>query len=279
MNPKSSSFNSLIDPSSKIPAYFKNYNLPILYSLLAIDFVFISLHALQSLGYLSDPNFSVTKRFGYGESFMYLNELFIAGCFLWLSLKFKRTLFYCWTTVFTYVLLDDSLDIHETLGYKIGAFLDQSMNLPAGSGGEAGEMIVFGFFGLILFIPLFISYFRTTNKHIKVATQDLLVLFAGILFFGIGVDILNDSFATGTFLNGFFGLLEDAGEMVMVSLTAWYTRTFVSHGDYVQQRKNAKATYPSLKKLRTAQDREPLQVGKDPQSSRPVAAQLKNKTA
>lgn len=268
-----SSSNVIIHPASKLPTYLRKYNQTFLYSLLAINLLFIGLHSFKSLGYLNDPNFSVTKRFGYGESFMYLNELFIAGCFLWLSLKFKRTLFYCWTAVFTYVLLDDSLDIHETLGYKIGAFLDQSMNLPPGSGGEAGEMMVFGFFGLILFIPLFISYFRTTNKHIKVATQDLLVLFAGILFFGIGLDILNDFYATGTFLNGFFGLLEDAGEMVMVSLTAWYTWTFITHDDYLREKGHAKTEDPVQRSI--AVKYKPLYKTKEKQVPKPAESYLR----
>lgn len=265
-----SSSNVIIHPASKLPTYLRKYNQIFLYSLLAINLLFIGLHSLKSLGYLNDPNFSVTKRFGYGESFMYLNELFIAGCFLWLSFRFKRTLFYCWTAVFTYVLLDDSLDIHETLGYKIGAFLDQTMSLPAGSGGEAGEMMVFGLFGLILFIPLFISYFRASNRHIKVATQDLLILFAGILFFGIGVDILNDFFATGTFLNGFFGLLEDAGEMVMVSLTAWYTWTFITHDDYLREKEGAKTEDPVKRSI--AVKHKPLSKKKEKQVPQPVAS-------
>lgn len=279
MNAIFSSFNSLIDPSSKIPAYLKTYNLPILYSLLAIDFVFISLHTLKSLDYLSGPNFSVTKNFGYGESFMYLNELFIISCFLWLAYKFRRSIFYLWGAVFVYVLLDDSMEVHEKIGYYLGGWIKQHSDIMPEIAKESAEMSSFVLFGIVLFTPILLLYVKAKNRSLKVFTQDLLILFGGLLFFGIGIDFLNIFFATGTFLNGFLGLLEDAGEMVMISMIAWYTWTFVSHGDYVNEKKNAKSTHPSIRKLSVVQDREPLQAGKDQQKSRPAAAQLKNKTA
>lgn len=246
MNVISGTQPTLIYPATNLLTYLRQHNLTSLFTLLAIDFVFIGLHALKSLGYVSDPNFSVTKNFGYGESFMYLNELFIIGCFVWLALKYMQPVFYTWAAVFVYVLLDDSLEIHETIGYYFGAIMEQNMGIMPEIAKEAAEMSSFVFFGLILFTPLLLFFFRTTNKHLKIATQDLLILFGGLLFFGIGVDVMNDFFETGTFLNGFLGLLEDAGEMVMLSLIAWYVWTFITHSNYTQEEK-AFETAPSPK--------------------------------
>lgn len=236
----------------------------------------MGLHSLKSLGNLSNPNFSITKNFGYGETFQYLNALFIAGCFLWLGLKFKRAIFYCWSAIFAYILLDDSLEIHEMLGYQLGAFLDRNIAPLAGIGGSAGEIIVFGFFGIILFIPLFLSYFKTANKHLKIASQDLFILFSGILFFGIGMDLLHDFAVTGTLLNGMMGLIEDGGEMVMMSITAWYTWTFIRHDEYLHGKPGTTAINAINDGRWTTKDRHPLSSdGKRNKRPHPAEPQLK----
>lgn len=245
---KPSTRSTVLYPDSKILTYLKNYNLPLLSSLLAVDFAFIILHTLKSLDYLSNPNFSVTKNFGYGESFMYLNELFIIGCFLWLGFKFLRPVFFSWAAIFVYVLLDDSLEVHETIGYYFGGWLKDHTNIIPVVAKESAEISSFALFGIILFTPLLLAYTKTKNKHLKIATQDLLILLGGLLFFGIGIDFLNIFFETGHFLNGFLGLLEDAGEMVMMSLIAWYSWTFISHSDYVQKKESAEQTQQFNKK-------------------------------
>lgn len=246
----SRSKTTLIYPASKLFTYLRLYNLPFLYTLLVIDFVFISLHALKSLGYVSNPNLSVTKNFGYGESFMYLNELFIIGCSLWLGFKFRRSIFYLWAAVFVYVLLDDSLEIHEKVGYYLGGWIKQHSDITLIIAKESAEIGSFVLFGILLFTPILLIYVKTNISSLKVFIQDLLILFAGLLFFGIGIDFMNIFFETGTFLNGFLGLLEDAGEMVMISIIAWYTWTFISQGNYIHGDKIADSPPPSYKKVR-----------------------------
>lgn len=252
-------------PHSKIIFYFKAFSLTFLLILIGIDFLFMGLHALKSLGYVTDPNFSVTQNWGYPEIFQYLKAGFIAACFFWLGSNYKRPQFYSWAVVFLYVLLDDSLEIHEILGYHAGTFLE-----GAGiSGGKTlGELLVFGMLGLIVFTPLFYFYFKSSHPALKIMSQDLFMLFIVMLFFGIGVDVFHDMAETGTVLNGVLGLVEDGGEMLAMSLITWYTWTMIKHDNFMK----AKSRYhyqqslkvnKSRQKDRTAAAKSPLETGKD----------------
>lgn len=215
---------------SKISHYFKSFSLTLLFILVGIDFVFMGLHAMKSLGFLTDPNMSVTQKWGYPESFQYLKAAFVAGCFFWLGSKYKKPQLYSWAVIFLYVLLDDSLEIHEHLGYHAGTFLE---NAGISGGKTVGELLVFAALGFIVFIPLFYYYFRSNHRDLKIMSQDLFMLFAAMLFFGIGVDVLHDMAETGTILNGVLGLVEDGGEMLVMSVIIWYTWTMIQHDNFL----------------------------------------------
>ncbi len=221
----------LLYADTKFNLYIQRAGLIIFFSLLAIDIVFMGLHSLKSLGYINDPNFSVTKNFGYAESFQYLKAAFIAGCFIMLATKLKKPLFYCWAAVFTYILLDDSLELHEMAGYSLSEFLDPKLPF-VGLGSTAGELIAFAIFGALLFIPLFYFYYKSKSADLKIVSQDLFILFVGLVGFGMGVDLLHDFAATGTVINGMLGLIEDGGEMIIMSAMVWYVWAFIKTDPY-----------------------------------------------
>lgn len=220
-------------PASKIPYYFKSFSLTLLLVLIGIDFVFMGLHAMKSLGFITDPNLSVTQNWGYAESFQYLKALSLAGAFVWLGARYAKPLFYCWAAVFFYILIDDSLEIHEFLGYHLGEFITN--NFEIGVGGTSGEILVFGAFGLFIFVPLFFFYIRSKERDMKIMSQDLFMLFVAMLFFGIGVDVLHDFAMTGTVMNGLLGLIEDGGEMLVMSVTVWYLQAMVQHDNFLEK--------------------------------------------
>lgn len=224
--------NKYIVPQSKIPYYFTSFSLTFLLILVGIDFVFMVLHAMKSLGFITDPNVSVTKNWGYPEIFQYLKAGFVAACFFWLGSNYKRPQLYSWAVVFLYVLLDDSVEIHEYLGYHAGTILE-SADIPGGK--TLGELLIFGLLGLIIFIPLFYYYFRSGHRELKILSQDLFMLFVAMLFFGIGVDVLHDMTETGTVLNGILGLVEDGGEMLVMSLITWYTWTMITYDNFLHK--------------------------------------------
>ncbi len=219
---------------TKLSTYIRDGSLLLLTALILIDFLFMGLHTLKSLGYLHNPELSVTKNFGYAETFQYVKAAFIAGVFLLLANRHKRPLFFCWAAVFFYILIDDSMEVHEMLGFSLSTFVTQ--NYEIGLGGTAGELVVFTLFGMLLFIPLGWFFYKEKNQGLKIVSQDQLVLFFGMLFFGMGVDVLHDFATTGTVINGLLGLMEDGGEMLLMSMTVWYTWTFMKHDPYFHQK-------------------------------------------
>jgi hypothetical protein len=243
---------------TKVVPYLREGSLLLLFSLLVIDFLFMGLHTLKSLGYLHNPELSVTKNFGYAESFQYLKAAFIAGCFLLLASRHKRALFYCWAAVFTYILIDDSLEIHESLGFKLSDFITR--NFEIGLGGTSGELVIFALFGLLLFVPLGWYFYKEKNKDLKIVSQDLLILFGGMLFFGMGVDVLHDFAETGTVINGLLGLVEDGGEMLIMSMMLWYTWTFMKHDPFFHQKTTG--ANKQVKRIPTSKDRPPISPSK-----------------
>ena len=247
---------------SKVKKYLQRASLLLFFSLVAIDVFFMGLHSLKSLGHLNDPNFSVTKNFGYAESFQYLKAGFITACFTWLATKYKKKLFSCWAAVFSYILLDDSLEIHEWVGYKISETFDPLLPF-IGLGSSTGELIAFGIFGALLFIPLFILYYKSNNKNLKVLSQDLFIMFCGLTFFGIAVDLLHDFAKTGSVMKGLLGLIEDGGEMIIMSCIVWYVWAFIKIDSFLEEDKIKKIDIKSGMSMPIAKDRERIPIPKE----------------
>lgn len=221
----------------------------------------MALHALKSLGYLSNPNFSVTQSWGYPETFQYLKAAFLTGCFLWLGLNHKYPQLFCWAAIFLYVLLDDSLEIHEILDYHAGEQLEKA---GIAGGKTLGELLAFALMGLIIFTPLFYFFFRSEHRNLKIMSQDLFMLFVVILAFGIGVDVLHDLTEVGTVMNGALGLLEDGGEMMAMSAMVWYVWTFIRSDNFLEK-----------EKTETEKQRETISQTKTKQKDRPALAKTR----
>jgi hypothetical protein len=187
----------------------------LLVMLLAADFVFIFLTLLYGLGIVSDQRFLITHDLSYGEFFQYTKECFIAFLFFLLAWKKRLSLYFAWCLLFIYLLADDAMSLHENWGLKLVSELDLKplFNLRAR---DLGELIVSLFFGTILFTFIAIAYYFSPPKDKKVS-QILFLNIAILAFFGVFVDMVHSALA----LRG-LGLIEDGGEMIVMSTIAWY---------------------------------------------------------
>lgn len=95
----------------------------ILVLLLMIDIALIFLHATHSyIGIPKSGMFSIEWEMGHGEVFQYIKESWIASLLILRSLSplplslALRGLNLGWGLLFVYLLLDDSIKIHESLG-------------------------------------------------------------------------------------------------------------------------------------------------------------------
>jgi hypothetical protein len=196
----------------------KNYSIRLFYLLVATDLVFIILHIIHSYsGILSNPRFSLELDRGYGELFQYLKEYWILLLFGFLAVQKRSPLYLAWSLLFSYRLLDDSLSIHENLGRAISnkfAF-SPALNLRAK---DFGELVVSASVGLFFLILISIAY-RFGDRTSRKTSKHLIVMLFGLALFGIVVDMIHIAVQAPS-LDPLFNVVEDGGEMVVMSLIA-----------------------------------------------------------
>lgn len=196
--------------------------------LIATDFGFMLMHSAFKLKLVSNPYFLITKDFGFGEVFMYIKEFWIMGLLLSLWWVRRFSMYLAWAAVYLYLLADDSLQIHEGLGgWLVATFNIQSAYGLRGQ--DFGELLVTAGFGMILFCLLAVGFWfadRTARRE----TFVLLVLTGGIGFFGVVVDMLHSAAPSG-WVYWIFGLAEDGGEMVLMSLVLAFVFMLVQTHD------------------------------------------------
>ena len=132
-------------------------------------------------------------------------------CALFLFLVWRRTrvhVFLFWAVAFGFVLLDDALEYHETVG---GALQQHLGAIPTLRARDTGETLAWLSAGILLAIPLFLAL-RQKASRTEPQGVLFLVLFGCLVLFAMGLDML--SIATGSKLVGY---VEDGGEMLVLA--------------------------------------------------------------
>ncbi|KAM3103480.1 hypothetical protein ACKFKF_00290 [Phormidesmis sp. 146-12] len=192
-----------------------NWATRLLYLCLATDVGLIFVHIVHWQTSLANSHlFSIEADRGYAEFFQYIKEYWIVLLLGLTALERRSILYLSWASLFVYLLLDDSLHIHERLGESISikfAFSD----LLGIRAIDLGELIVSGAFGLTFLIFIAVSYqfgdskFRRTSKRL---TFLMLIL----VLFGVVIDMIH-GVLNFTKISSLIGLLEDGGEMLVMS--------------------------------------------------------------
>lgn len=214
---------------SKLDNYLKYFSLKLLILLLVTDLLLILLYIfcwLPSSSYISialskvvlhQELLWITEDQSYAEIFQYIKELWLAiilGFGYW---QCQKILFLAWAFLFCYLLLDDSLGIHEIAGSKLSD-LFQFQDIFQLRAVDLGE--IFFSFTVGMFFLIFIGWAYSQSDSIarkkgKFLTFFLLALaVSGILFDMIHVMIYDDRY-----LNLIFAVLEDGGEQIIMSCT------------------------------------------------------------
>ena len=198
----------------------KNFKLLIL--LLLTDLIFILIHIvhqLDLLGMLSKELLSLAVDGSYAEVYQYIKEYWIILLLLLIGTNRKSNLYFAWALLFFYFLLDDSLQIHEILGqYSAIQFnFQDKFNLRSQ---DFGELVVSLFVGIILFSIIGAFHYKSSTRE-KKRSKSLFFLVLILILFGIGVDMI-DSMIPITFWKAIFALIEDAGEMIVMSIILRY---------------------------------------------------------
>ncbi len=188
--------------------------------LLCTDFVFFVLHAMNKMFYWDDSMLSLGTDRGYSEIYQYIKWFWIIFLLVYLSIKRKKLSYSVWGLFFTYLFLDDALQIHEIAG----AFIARNFQESSIAGlriQDIGELIVTGSAGLSLLSLVLLTYIFG-SKSFKKFSHDMLLLIAVLVFCGVIVDVIHTSIQMGKVIRGLLGFIEDGGEMVIVSFICWY---------------------------------------------------------
>ncbi len=213
----------------KWTSYLKYFSLKLLVLLLITDLLLILFYVfcwLPSSSYLSIA-FSkiilhkdllwITEEQSYAEIFQYIKELWIVlvlGFGYW---QCKKKLFFAWTLLFNYLLLDDFLSIHEKIGIRVSNFFhfQDILNLRAV---DLGEILVSTAVGISFLMLISWAYSQSNSierKYGHILTFFLLILAISGIFF----DLIHVVVYDNRNLNLIFALLEDGGEQIAMSFT------------------------------------------------------------
>jgi hypothetical protein len=187
-----------------------------LFLMLLGDVFFSILHIINEYT-LQTSLFDITVDRKLPEIFQYLK--FIAIC-LFLqhgAAKQSQWRFYPWILFFTYLLLDDSIKIHEKCGKLLAKLPDSTPSFGL-SMHSFSELAVSVIAGSILIIPLLWAYLSGTRTF-RAISHHLVLLVGALIFFGVVVDNVGLFRTHSALLND---LIEDGGEMIAASLITWY---------------------------------------------------------
>ncbi|NJR52038.1 MAG: hypothetical protein HC780_23165 [Leptolyngbyaceae cyanobacterium CSU_1_3] len=180
------------------------------------DFAFIVFHFLYEYTVLSkNPLLHISRDGGYAELFQYLKEFWSIALLSFLAIQTRSRSYLSWSSFFCYLLIDDSLSIHERLGDFIAEKLAFSALLKLRPV-DFGELLVFGVSGLFFLTLIAIAYYLG-DSFFRRASRKLIMLLLVLAFFGVAVDMLHVVFKFSRF-EPLFSVLEDGGEMVVMSV-------------------------------------------------------------
>jgi hypothetical protein len=190
--------------------------------LILADVAFLVLNILHTYsgwgGILSSPLFSLDMDRGHAEFYQYLKMFWVILLLIFMAFRSAPFLHLSWSALFLYLLLDDLLELHETLGAQVADMLvlQPVFGLrPI----DIGELAVSLFFGGLLFGLILLAWLLSDKTSRKFSNK-ILILVAILAFFGVFLDMLDIViFGAG---NSILNLLENWGEMLVTSVIVWF---------------------------------------------------------
>ncbi|NEP17146.1 MAG: hypothetical protein F6J97_09590, partial [Leptolyngbya sp. SIO4C1] len=147
----------------------KIFSTQILWLCIVTDLTFIILNVVYELSNaIADPALKISEDRGYAEVFQYVKEFWIVEVLVLLAFRSHSLLYLAWSGFFSYLLLDDSLRIHETWS-KILPF----PNLFGLNRHASGELIISLTAGFIFLFLIAVAY-RSGDAFAK-RTLDILL--------------------------------------------------------------------------------------------------------
>jgi hypothetical protein len=194
------------------------------------DLVFIAMH----VGHITTPalrgaHYSLEADGGLAEFYQYMKQFWLVICLTAAYFQRRETPFLCWSGLFGFLLLDDAVQIHE----RAGIWLGRQLGLPAAFGlrpDDFGELIVAGFVGGTLLLTLAFTLWRERGPSWRMS-RDLLILTGALAACGVVLDTIHVvAYFRAPAFSSLLAMLEDGGEMLIVSALTAYAFNVILHG-------------------------------------------------
>lgn len=220
------------------PVLLSRDGLVLLGLLLAIDAAFLFMHVahLQARRvwatetFFFDNSFSIEQDGGHSESFELLKTLAcafaLAGCWV----RTRQPIYLALSVVFAYLFVDNALMVHETVGEGTAVLFSPAARLFDTAPAALGEVAFLGLVGLVVLGLVALALPRSTARHRLFGLAFVLLLLA-LGGFGVGVDLLH-AVATAyshRVVNWGFGVVEDGGELAILSVACALSLTLYAH--------------------------------------------------
>ena len=198
--------------------------------LISADLAFIVLHLVNvETGWLRGVPISLEADGGLPETYQYIKTFWIA---LSMASTFWRTrvgLYGAWAVVFSFLLIDDAGQIHE----RVGKWLGRSYQLPVAFGlrpEDIGEQLFAALVGASMLALVGFASWRGSGQS-KSVSRDILCLVVALAFVGVAVDALHViAYVHRSLLAQVLLVIEDGGEMLVISALTAYAFHVASHG-------------------------------------------------
>lgn len=184
------------------------------------DFLFIALHLVHlQTSLLPSNRWSIAQDHGFGELFQYLKYVGICLVLWQLFLETRLRVMLGWLAVFAFLLLDDSARLHEHFGLAFAA-ATHLQDIGSVRARDIGELVFALLAGLIVLPLVVFGWLRGTHLA-RTISIDLALLLVALTGCGVGADLVHRMLAV-TSMDVLAGVIEDGGEMLVLSLTCAY---------------------------------------------------------
>lgn len=215
------------DNENHLPVF--GATLTLLAMLVAVDLIFILAHALHVWSpWMKGGQYSIESENGLAALYQYIKQVWLAACLALAFVQTRGRAFLGWTVLFAYLLVDDVLQLHE----RGGELLAAKFGFPLMFGlrpQDLGEIAVAAIIGCFAVALVTVAY-RRGGSGARQLSADLMCLLAALAVFGVFFDTLHTmAYFEAPALAQAFALIEDGGEMLVISATTVYAFDITSN--------------------------------------------------
>ncbi|MFS4416949.1 hypothetical protein [Maribacter sp. 2307ULW6-5] len=194
----------------------------LLWLLMLADALFMAGHAIAWMFWDAPTDMFLLNgsTLGLAEGFQYLKYLGILCLLAYLIGLKKQHAYLPLFFLFAFLFADDVSQLHNRASW---VFVHRLQLQPlAGVHAQPLGKIFYTATIASLFMGVSGRYYLKASSELRRAFRDILVLLAGFLFFGVGLDVFQTFFVGRPRIGFWLTLTEEGGEMLVLSLLLWY---------------------------------------------------------